>query len=159
MSFAKVLRVRAWPLLLLPRNTFRMAFTRARGDETDAPFLPGPRFPKPDPPPASRPHGTFSKLYGARSPFGIHCCNAAPTPTGFTEIVSDYSPLLHALHLALRATPRHFSLWFEFPQMCEICRESRPFETVAAVFDRRSNLVREWSNRHSPAIVSDPILN
>jgi hypothetical protein len=38
-------------------------------------------------------------------------------------------------------------------------RESRPFETVAAVFDRRSNLVREWSNRHSPAIVVDPILN
>jgi hypothetical protein len=38
-------------------------------------------------------------------------------------------------------------------------RESRSFETVAAVFDRRSNLVREWSNRHSPAIVVDPIVN
>jgi hypothetical protein len=121
MSFAKVLRVRAWPFCYYPGTLFRMAFTRARGDETDAPFLPGPRFPKPDPPPASRSRGTFSKLYGARSPVGIRCCNAAPTPTDFAETVGDYSLLLHALHLALRATPRHFNLWFEFPQMCEIC--------------------------------------
>jgi hypothetical protein len=26
-----------------------------------------------------------------RSPAGIHCCNAAPTPTGFAQIVSDRS--------------------------------------------------------------------
>ena len=24
-----------------------------------------------------------------RSPVGIHCCDVAPTPTGFAEIVSD----------------------------------------------------------------------
>jgi hypothetical protein len=31
-----------------------------------------------------------------RSPVGIHGCNAAPTPTGFAEIVSDFFPVLHA---------------------------------------------------------------
>ncbi len=32
-----------------------------------------------------------------RSPVTIHSCDAAPTPTGFAEIVSDDFPLLHAL--------------------------------------------------------------
>ncbi len=27
----------------------------------------------------------------------IHGCDAAPTPTGFAEIVGDYFPVLHAL--------------------------------------------------------------
>jgi hypothetical protein len=31
-----------------------------------------------------------------RSPAGIHGCDAAPTPTGFAEIVSDGFPVLHA---------------------------------------------------------------
>jgi len=30
-----------------------------------------------------------------RSPFAIQGCDAAPTPTGFAEIVSDDFPLLH----------------------------------------------------------------
>jgi hypothetical protein len=30
-----------------------------------------------------------------RSPVGIDGCNAAPTPTGFAEIVSDDFPVLH----------------------------------------------------------------
>jgi hypothetical protein len=28
-----------------------------------------------------------------RSPVGIHCCNTAPTPTGFAEIISDGFPV------------------------------------------------------------------
>jgi hypothetical protein len=31
-----------------------------------------------------------------RSPFGVDSCDAAPTPTGFAEIVSDDFPELHA---------------------------------------------------------------
>jgi hypothetical protein len=31
------------------------------------------------------------------SPVGIHCCDTAPTPTGFAEVVSDNLPALHAL--------------------------------------------------------------
>ena len=31
-----------------------------------------------------------------RSPVGVHGCDAAPTPTGFAEIVSDDFPILHA---------------------------------------------------------------
>jgi hypothetical protein len=31
-----------------------------------------------------------------RSPVGINRCDAAPTPTGFAEIVSDDFPVLHA---------------------------------------------------------------
>jgi hypothetical protein len=37
-----------------------------------------------------------------RSPVGINGCDTAPTPTGFTEIVSDDLPVRHAgreLHL------------------------------------------------------------
>jgi hypothetical protein len=29
-----------------------------------------------------------------RSPVGIHRCNAAPTPTGFADVVSDYFPVI-----------------------------------------------------------------
>ena len=38
-----------------------------------------------------------------RSPAGIHSCGAAPTPTGFAEIVSDDFPVFHleALRLGL----------------------------------------------------------
>jgi len=42
---------------------------------------------------ATREHKGSSKLIGPRS---IHGCDAAPTPTGFAEIVSDDFPILHA---------------------------------------------------------------
>jgi hypothetical protein len=32
-----------------------------------------------------------------RSPFAIHSCDTAPTPTGFAEIVSDDFPVLQAI--------------------------------------------------------------
>jgi len=34
-----------------------------------------------------------------RSPAGINRCDAAPTPPGFAEIVSDYFPLFHGCDL------------------------------------------------------------
>jgi hypothetical protein len=37
-----------------------------------------------------------------RSPVGIHGCNAAPTPTGPAEIVSDDFPVLHARRISPR---------------------------------------------------------
>jgi hypothetical protein len=35
------------------------------------------------------------------SPVEVHGCNAAPTPTGFAEMVSDDFPVFHALILPL----------------------------------------------------------
>jgi hypothetical protein len=35
--------------------------------------------------------------YKDRPPARIHCRDAAPTPTGSAEIISDYFPVLHAL--------------------------------------------------------------
>jgi hypothetical protein len=35
------------------------------------------------------------------SPVTIHGCDTAPNPTGFTEIVGDYFPVLHAADSAL----------------------------------------------------------
>jgi hypothetical protein len=40
-----------------------------------------------------------------RSPARIHGGEAAPTPTGFAEIVGDYLPLLHAMDCASFALP------------------------------------------------------
>jgi hypothetical protein len=38
----------------------------------------------------------------ARSRVGIHRCDAAPTPTGFAEIVSDDFPVIHAQRIPAR---------------------------------------------------------
>jgi len=44
------------------------------------------------------------------SPFGVHSCDAAPTPTGFAEIVSNYLPLLTRLIVPfLRSTQQRQS--------------------------------------------------
>jgi hypothetical protein len=40
-----------------------------------------------------------------RSPARMHGGEAAPTPTGFAEIVGDYLPLLHAMDCASFALP------------------------------------------------------
>jgi len=44
------------------------------------------------------------------SPVRIRDCNAAPTPTGFAEIVSDYFPVLHLARkrLAIRRSITEF---------------------------------------------------
>jgi hypothetical protein len=42
-----------------------------------------------------------------RSPVAIHRCDAAPTPTGFAEIVSDDFPVpFHAVPILSLCTPR-----------------------------------------------------
>jgi len=51
-------------------------------------------------------------------PVGINRCNAAPTPTGFAEIVSDYFPVFFTAAICpMRLAVR---LWLVFPVPADV---------------------------------------
>src|SRR6266487_4165716 len=59
-----------------------------------------------------------------RSPFAIHGCDTAPTPTGFAEHVSDDFPLLHAPYVLRIIVCRRRTfrlLWRSVCSNCNFC--------------------------------------